>query len=371
VLKKLWIQFPLRSDVAWLNVLLLAIPVAVAVKIAGGSGMLLFFTSAAAIVPLAGLLGEATDAMAEHTSPVIGGILNATMGNATELIIGVFALMGGHSEVVKASLSGSIIGNLLLVLGLSILVGGLGRVKQEVSVLTSGTNISMLFVAVIALVMPAVYAFAEKDSLAARGAAHMQSLSIATSVVLLALYGLSLLFILKTHAAAFSPEYEPEPGEEEAEPAMSKRRALTVLTTATVLIAFLSEWLVGSIEAVTQSLHMSEFFVGVIIVAIIGNAAEHSTAVLMAHRNKMELVLQVAVGSSTQIALFAAPFLVLVSVLLGKPMTLLFNPFEVAAILLAVVIVHVIAVDGETNWFEGVELLAVYLIMGVVFFFVE
>jgi Ca2+:H+ antiporter len=371
MLTRTWHNFPLRTESTWLNVMLLAVPVATIIKFASASATLLFFASALAIVPLAGVLGEATDSLASHTSPAIGGILNATFGNATELIIAFFALIAGHSEVVKASLSGSIIGNLLLVLGLSLVVGGYARPKLTLSQLTSGTNIGMLTVAVVALIMPAVYAAAERERVVEHGPAHMQYLSVGASVVLLALYALSLLFILKTHAHAFNPQAEEEAEEPAQSPSMTKRKALIALGLATVLIAFLSEWLVSGIEAVTHALGMSEFFVGVIVVAIIGNAAEHSTAILMAHRNKMDLVLQVAIGSSTQIALFVAPLLVLLSVAVGHPMTLLFNPFEIAAILLSVMIVFVIVVDGESNWFEGAELLAVYLILGVVFFFVE
>jgi Ca2+:H+ antiporter len=359
-----WERFPFRSEHRWLNALLLAFPIALGLKLAGVSGVAVFVASALAIVPLAGILGEATEQLAAHTGPTVGGLLNATFGNATELIIAVFALQAGHVEVVKASLSGSIIGNLLLVLGLAAVAGGIRHPHLMFSRTSANANTTMLFLASVALVMPAVYEAAVLGTFRHPNAPDLQDLSLWASGVLIAIYGLSFLFMLKTHKAMFCVQ------EETVEPKMSRKTAILVLAAATLLIAGMSELLVGEIDEVTRRLGWTELFVGVIVVAIIGNAAEHSTAILLARRNKMDLALTIAVGSSTQIALFVAPVLVFASLFLGHRMSLVFNPFEIAAIVLSVLIVQMISFDGETNWFEGAMLLAVYFILGVSFFYV-
>jgi len=310
------------------------------------------------------VMGEATEALAAHTGPTIGGILNATFGNATELIIAVFALRAGHVEVVKASLSGSIIGNILLVLGFSIVAGGWGREKQTFSGAAAGTNTTMLFIAVIALVMPAVYEVSVLGGLHHEQAPVLMDLSLWTSGVLIAIYAVSFVFVLHTHQRIFCAQGEIK------ETKTSRNSAIVSLAIATVLVGILSELLVGEIEAVTKALGWTEFFVGVIVVAIIGNAAEHSTAVMMARRDKMDLAITIAVGSSTQIALFVAPVLVFLSLAMGHPMTLVFNAFEIVAIVVSVLIVQMVSDDGESTWFEGAQLLAVYLILAVSFYFV-
>ena len=363
-----WKHFPLRSRHQWLNLLLLAIPAAIYLHSAQASPVWVFVAAALAIIPLAGVLGEATESLAVYSGPTLGGLLNATMGNATELIIAFFALRSGHIEVVKASLAGSIIGNILLVLGLAILVGGFNRQKQTFSRAAAGANSTMLFVAVVALVMPAVYDLAVHGDLKDHGAT-LQNLSLWTAGVLILVYAASFIFVLKTHKSLFTVQEE----EEESvlrEHMMSKKAAIFALVIATIAIAFMSEMLVGEIEAVTRSLGMTELFVGVIVVAIVGNAAEHSTAVLMARQNKMDLSMTIAVGSSTQVALFVAPLLVFLSMTVGHPMTLVFNAFEISAIVVSVIIVEMISSDGETNWFEGVQLLAVYALLAVAFYFV-
>src|SRR3954471_17179041 len=314
-----WHRIPFRCEAAWLNVLLLAVPVAVGLHIAGGSSFLTFLFAALAIVPLAGILGDSTEALSEYAGPTVGGILNATMGNATELIIGFFALRAGHIEVVKASLAGSIIGNLLLVLGIAILAGGWKRQKQTFSRDAAGTNTTMLFLAVAALVLPAVFDLSVYGSLHHENS-RIEQLSLWTSGVLILIYGISFLFVLKTHKGLFTPDDDKA----HVEPMMTKKRALGSMAVATVLIAYLSEMLVGEIDAVTTTLGWTELFVGVIVVAIVGNAAEHSTAILMARRDKMDLAFTIAVGSSTQIALFVAPVLVFLSLAIGRPMTLVF-----------------------------------------------
>jgi Ca2+:H+ antiporter len=366
-LAKAWQHFPLRSQHLWLNLLLLAIPAAVYLHATHASPVWVFVMAALAIIPLAGVLGEATESLAVYSGPTLGGLLNATMGNATELIIAFFALRSGHIEVVKASLAGSIIGNILLVLGLAILVGGFNRQKQVFSRTAAGANSTMLFVAVVALVMPAVYDLAVHGDLKDHGPT-LQNLSLWTAGVLMLVYGLSFVFVLKTHKALFTVQ---EDEEAVLHPHMlSKKAAVLALVVATVAIAFMSEMLVGEIEAVTKSFGMTELFVGVIVVAIVGNAAEHSTAILVARQNKMDLAMTIAVGSSTQIALFVAPLLVFLSMAVGHPMSLVFNAFEISAIIVSVIIVEMISSDGETNWFEGVQLLAVYALLAVAFYFV-
>lgn len=364
---KIWYYFPLRTPHLWLNLLLMAIPAAVILHMQNADPVIVFIASAVAIIPLAGVLGEATESLAVYSGPTVGGLLNATMGNATELIIAFFALRAGHIEVVKASLSGSIIGNLLLVLGLALAVGGWNRHKQTFSRTAAGTNSTMLFIAVIALITPAVLDLVVFGDL--KEHALIQRMSLWTSGVLMALYGISFLFVLKTHKSLFSAQEEDE-GDVAGEHAMPMKQAIIALVTSTVAIGFMSEMLVGEIEAVTKAVGMTELFVGVIVVAIVGNAAEHSTAILVARENKMNLAITIAVGSSTQIALFVAPLLVFLSFAVGRPMSLVFNPLEIAAIIVSVIIVEMISADGESNWFEGVQLLAVYALLAVAFYFV-
>jgi Ca2+:H+ antiporter len=334
---RLWHNFPLRTAHTWLNLLLLALPVAITLHAIHADPLWIFIAAAVAIIPLAGALGESTEALAVYAGPTLGGLLNATMGNATELIIAFFALKAGHAEVVKASLSGSIIGNLLLVLGLSVLVGGWGREKQVFSRTAAGTNSTMLFIAVVALVMPAVFDLAVYGDLKEHGST-LHNLSLATSAVLIGVYAMSFLFIMKTHKALFTVGEDHESAVAEAHH-MSKSQAIISLVCATIAIAFMSEMLVGEIEAVTKAVGLTELFVGVIVVAIVGNAAEHSTAILVARQNKMDLAMTIAVGSSTQIALFVAPLLVFLSVAIGRPMSLVFQPLEIAAIIVSVLIV--------------------------------
>jgi len=366
VLARTWYYFPLRSSQLWLNALLLALPAAIVFAVLGSNPLLIFAASALAIIPLAGVLGEATDDLSVYAGPTFGGLMNATMGNATELIIAIFALRQGHIEVVKASLSGSIIGNLLLVLGAAVVAGGFRREKQTFSKTVASSNATMLFVAVVALVMPAIYDVNVHGDLQTHGVV-LQHLSEWTSGVLIVLYCISFVFMLKTHKALFLHHGE---GEGTSQEVRSLKMSIFSLVASTAFIGYMSELLVGQIETVTKSLGMTELFVGVIIVAIVGNAAEHSTAILMAMRNKMELAMTIAVGSSIQIALFVAPLLVFLSLLLGHPMTLIFNGFEIVAIFLSVLIVQMISSDGETNWMEGAQLLAVYALMAVAFYFV-
>jgi len=345
-----------------LTLLLVFVPVAALLHFLHASPIAVFATSALAIVPLAGLMGKATEHLSEHLGEGLGGFLNATLGNAAELIIALFALRAGLHDVVKASITGSIIGNILLVLGLAVLAGGLRYPKLVYNPTAAQLATTLLFLAATGLLVPAVYHQIGGASLAP----HEQSLSLEISVVLFLTYLLSLVFTLRTHRHLYVSESEPHPGKTGL---WSTRRSVGVLAGATVLIAWMSELLVETIEPTAAALGMTEVFVGVILVAIVGNAAEHSTAVLVALKNKMDLAINIAVGSSLQIALFVAPLLVFVSYAFGQPMNLHFSTFEVLAVVISVFAVRFIASDGDSNWMEGIQLLAVYLILGMAFYF--
>lgn len=354
-----------------LNWLLIFVPTAVALNyLAPQHALYVFGASCLAIIPLAGWMGESTEHLAVHTGEGIGGLLNATFGNAAELIIALIAIRAGKYDIVKASLTGSILGNILLVLGASILAGGLKYKQQRFNVTAARSLATMLTLAAIALIAPmGFHHFANADASAA-GNQRERDLSLEISIVLLFTYALSLLFSLKTHKQLFVGSGEQDSGHHN-HPHWSLRKSIGVLLGASVMVAWISEFLVGSVEHAAHELGMTSVFVGVVVVAIIGNAAEHSTSVMMALKNKMELSLTIAIGSSLQIALFVAPVLVLASYAIGKsgPMDLIFTPPEVLAIAVAVIITEQISSDGESNWLEGVQLLSVYLIIAIVFYF--
>jgi Ca2+:H+ antiporter len=316
-------------------------------------------------------LGHATEHIAEKTGEGIGGFLNATFGNAAELIIALMALNKGLHEVVKASLSGSIIGNILLVMGASFLAGGLKHKTQKFNASGARTLATMLMLACIALIVPAMFHYLVLGN--GNAVSLENDLSLEISLVLLVIYGFSLLFSLRTHKHLFSEPkeiIETENNDPKHGAGWSMKKSIFVLAIATGLIAYISEILVGSIEHAAESFGMTSIFVGVIVVAIIGNAAEHSTAILVAMKNRMDLSIGIAIGSSVQIALFVAPVLVLASYFLGPaPMNLVFSPAELVAIIAGVAIISQISGDGESNWLEGLQLLAVYLILGIVFYF--
>ena len=322
---------------------------------------LIFVVAAAAILGLAWVVGLSTERIGSLTGPQVGGILNATFGNIAELIIAFFALQAGLIEVVKASLTGSIIGNLLLVLGASILVGGLRHGTQTFSQRIASSNASLLVLAVIGLFVPAVFAFTTSDP--AQGTLTEESVLV--SLALMAGYALSLVYQFTNPDETLGGHGAPT---EHGGPAWTARVAIGVLVAAAALLAVLSEILVGSIEAFIDSFGLSAFFVGVVIVPTIGNLAEHLVAVQLAAKNKMEFAMAVSYGSSLQVALFVAPVLVLLGALLGQPMDLVFTPLEVAAVAAAVGISALIALDGESNWLEGALLVIVYLILAVSFF---
>lgn len=350
-----------------LNWLLVFVPVTVALEfLAPESHTLIFLSACAAIVPLAGWLGRATEQLAEKTGEGVGGLLNATFGNAAELIIALAALQKGLYDVVKASLTGSVIGNLLLVLGASIVAGGLKHKEQRFNAQAASSQSTLLTLAAIGLVVPAAFHYVGGAGIANKEA----GLSLEIAIVLVVVYVLHLIFSLRTHKQLFLGESSDLEEITTGEGHWSAKKAVTILAGATALIAWMSEILVGSVEKAAISFGMTSVFVGVIVVAIVGNAAEHSTAILVAMKNRMDLALSIAIGSSLQIALFVAPVLVFASYAIGpRPMDLVFTPAEVLAVVVAVWITGQICSDGISNWIEGAQLLAVYVILGIVFYF--
>jgi Ca2+:H+ antiporter len=355
----------LKPSLDWL---LIFVPIAIILRFwpGGTNPTALFVCSAIGIIPVAGWIGRATEALAARVGEGLGGLLNATFGNAAELIIAGIALSKGLTGVVKASITGSIIGNILLVLGLSILAGGVKYSEQRFNRTGARTSAISLSLAGIALIIPTVFHLAASASPSGWTPAMEQRLSLAIAVLLFLTYFCVLWFSLRTHKHYFqSAEGELEEKGEH----WSRGKAIVVLLISTAFVALLSEFLVGTIESVRTSVGITEVFVGVIVVAIVGNAAEHSTAIIMAAKNKMDLSVGIAIGSSLQIALFVAPVLVFLSYALGRPMDLEFSLPEIFAVVASIYILFQISGDGETNWIEGIQLLSVYLILGVLFFF--
>lgn len=346
----------------FLKFLLIFIPISFIAKFMNASGSIMFLLSCASIIPLAGLLGEGTEEISFYSSPKIGGFINGTFGNATELIISFFALKEGLFEVVKSSIAGAVIGNVLLVIGASMLAGGFKYRSQKFNVKVVEVTSSMLLFAVIGLCIPALFTHSvPQDLLNTR----YEGLSIFVAVVMFIIYALSLYFSFGTHKHIYAADEKSS--DENAK--WSLKKAIAILIIATVFIAIESEFLVNGIEDITASLGWSEFFVGIILIPIIGNAAEHSTAVLMALKDKMDVALEIALGSSLQIILFVAPILIFIS-LFFTPMSIIFNQFELIALTAAILIANKVSHDGESNWLEGVQLLAVYLIIAAAFFIV-
>lgn len=351
-----------------LDWLLVFVPVALALRFlpAWANPTALFICSALAIIPVAGWIGRSTEALAFRVGEGLGGLLNATFGNAAELIIAGIALYKGYIPVVKASITGSIIGNILLVLGLSILLGGTRYKEQKFNRTGARTTVISLSLAAIALIIPTVFHLAANASPAGWSPVMERRLSLGIAIVLFITYICLLAFTLRTHKHFFVGD---EGGIEHEGDQWSRGKAIGILLLSTAVVAFLSEFLVGTIESVRTSVGVTEVFVGVIVVAIVGNAAEHSTAVVMAMKNKMDLSVGIAIGSSLQIALFVAPLLIFLSYLFGRPMDLEFTLPEIFALVASIYILFQISGDGETNWIEGVQLLSVYLILGILFFY--
>jgi len=322
-----------------------------------------FISAGLAIIPLASMLGRATEHLTTHVGAGVGALLNASLGNAAELIIALVALREGLHDVVKASLTGSILGNILLVLGVSMLAGGLKYERQKFNQTAAGMGASLLLLAAVGLIVPALFHFTAAD----RGVTIERELSLEISFVLFAIYIMSLVFSLRTHKHVYVEEGHD--GSNLVEKPWSRSESITVLTVVTVLVAVMSELLVGALEHASKTLGLTQLFVGVIVVALVGNAAEHSTAVMVAMKNKMDLALGIAVGSSLQIALLVAPILVFASYLFGTPLDLIFTPFEVAAVTISVLIVGFVSMDGESHWMEGVMLVGVYTMLAIAFYF--
>jgi Ca2+:H+ antiporter len=359
-----------------LNYLLLAIILALLAYWQGWSELWVFILSALAIIPLAGLIGESTEALTIYTGPRIGGLLNATLGNAAELIITVVAIREGLLDLVKASIIGSILGNILLVLGMAFLLGGLRHGEQRFDPKHAGRNAILLLLAVIAMVIPSLVS----HSIGPDTSMKVEALSLGVAATMIVLYVAGLIYGYKVPKGPLSSpvggdaelvrvvEKSFRTDDKEIHSDWSLRMALSVLVGATVGVAVLSELLVGAVEPVVASLGISEFFVGVILIPIIGNVAEHLVAVKVALANKMDLGVEIAVASSLQVALFVAPILVFISLIIGNPLLLIFNQFELLALIAGVLVAVFVSQDGESNWLEGAELLAVYVILALAFF---
>jgi Ca2+:H+ antiporter len=361
---------------SWPYLLSPLILAAVIADLAGASATVVFFVSALALIPPAAMMGRATEELAERSGNVVGGLLNVTFGNAPELIIALFALGKGLHEVVKASLIGSILGNVLLVMGAAMLVGGLtghrARGVQKFGQTAASVQSTMLLLATAALIMPGVFALVKGVSLPLPGderisyGSDLEHLSFAVACVLILSYAAGLLFSLRTHPGLFNPHEEES--HIEGRGSWSTRRSVLALAISGALVGVLSEILVGSIEDTSHAIGLSEFFIGAIVVAIVGNAAEHWVAVLVAYKNKMSLAVNIAIGSSAQVALFVAPVLVLVSFVLGPgPMPLVFNGLELAGLAIAAIIANQVTQEGESTWYEGLQLLLVYAVLALAF----
>jgi Ca2+:H+ antiporter len=362
-----------QGVVMWPYYLVPFIPVAIVLELfVHPDPTWVFVTAALGVVPTAAMMGLATEELAAKTGPGLGGLLNVTFGNAPEMIIALFALNAGLYEVVKASIVGAILGNVLLIMGLGMLLGGWKRDKQTFNQTAVSSVVLMLFLAVAVMVLPGLFAMingqglpAVEDQLLSFGS-DIESISLIASLILLGTYGAGLLFSLRTHPRIFNPGAE----EHGSTLGWSGQKALVALALAGVAVGVMAHLLVGSLESVATSLGLSEFFVGIIIVAIVGNAAESWVSVLYATRDKMDMSVHIAVGSATQLALVVAPTLVLASYLLGpEPMALVFNGYEMAGLVIAVLAAHFVVQEGESNWFEGLQLLALYAALGAVFFF--
>jgi Ca2+:H+ antiporter len=363
--------------VKYLRYLLIFVPLAVVAEFVLHNQLLVFLFSSVGLIPVAGLLGEATEELSIHTGPKIGGLLNATLGNAAELISTIVALRAGKYELVKASLTGSILGNLLLILGFSLLLGGVKHGIQRFDRATAGVSASMMTLAVIGLIIPTLFELVREIQVGAVDVfqtevadPQLNALSLGVAAILIVLYLLSLLYMFRQPDGA-RPGVDDHSDEEEAHKAKwSVPVSVGVLAAATLVIVFLSEFLVGAVEPVVVGLGVSELFLGIIIIPLVGNVAEHIVGVQVAYKNKMDLSLAISLGSSMQIALFVAPLLVFISLLFGREMTLFFSLFEVAGLALAVLLASLISLDGRSNWLEGAQLLAVYLILALGFYYI-
>lgn len=359
--------------------LLVFAPIAVVLEFAHANHIVLFVIAAIALIPLAKLIGDSTEHLATHYGPTVGSLLNVTFGNAAEIIIAIAAISAGLLDLVKASITGAIIGNILLIFGLSVVAGGFRFKEQKFSRENIGFQSSMLFLAIIGLAVPTIMAYTVLPPSEHPG--EIQLLSDSLAIILIIVYILGIIFTFFTHKHLFvQPEEPATAAGNGAQPAAahdddhhghwSKKKSFILLAASMAGVIVVSEILVGSVEATGEELGFGELFVGAIIVGIVGNAAEHSSAILLARKGKMELSIGIAAGSGTQIALFVVPILVFAGIALGQPFSLVFTLFELAVIFLAAIILNLIVHDGRSNWFEGVMLTAVYVIIAIGFFFV-
>ena len=349
-------------------ILLIFAPIAAALEFAHADHLVLFVISAIALIPLAKLIGDSTEHLATHYGPTAGSLLNVTFGNAAEIIIAVTAISAGLLDLVKASITGAIIGNILLILGLSVIAGGFRYKEQSFSRENIGTQSSMLFLAVIGLAVPTILASTILSPSENQG--QVQLLSDALAIILLIVYILGIVFTFVTHKRLFTPPETAEDIQGSHGTHWSKKKSFLLLAASMAGVIVVSEILVASVETTGEELGFGQLFVGAIIVGIVGNAAEHSSAILLARKGKMELSIGIAAGSGTQIALFVVPILVFAGIAMGQPFTLVFTLLELATIFLAAIILNLIVHDGRSNWFEGVMLTAVYIIIAIAFFFV-
>ena len=353
-----------KFELGIMDLLFVFVPISLLLSYNGyNNSTILFVVSLLGILPLASKMGYATEELSKIYGGQVGGLLNATFGNAAELIIAIIAINRGLEELVKASLSGSIIGNLLFVLGLSMFAGGLKNKEQKFSPNLAGLNSTMLLIAFMSIMIPSMFHFVPVEH---RGNDE-QTLSTIVSILLIGIYILSMVFSLKTHQYLFN---DKEEGKKE-KPKWSRNFSIIVLLSCTVALALVSEVFVGQIETVAHQFGLTELFIGAVIVAVVGNAAEHMSAIMFALKNDIELSINVTVGSSLQIALFVAPLCVLIAGFIGKSMDLVFTPFEVVAVFGSVIVVNEISSDGRCNWFEGAQLVVMYLIIAALFFFVR
>jgi Ca2+:H+ antiporter len=343
-----------------LTLLLVALPLAILAEVLHWGEVWVFILSAVAIIPLAELIGEATEALADYTGPRIGGLLNATLGNAAELIITIMAIREGLLELVKASIAGSILGNLLLVMGLAMVLGGVRHGVQSFDRRQASRSAILLILAIMALVIPSLFS----HYIGLETSLRVETLSIGVAVTMLIIYGLALVYSLKTDRRATEKKHIVD---DLHTPTWPVRKSVVLLALATIGVVVASELLVGAVEPVVVSLGISEFFVGIILIPLVGNVAEHLVAVKVAMQNKMTLSVEITVASSLQIALFVAPVLVFISLLMGNPMQLIFNELELIALIAGVIVAALVSEDGESNWLEGSELLAIYIILALAF----
>jgi Ca2+:H+ antiporter len=350
---------------AALYLLLIFAPTAVALELLHVDNFLVFVFAAIALIPFAKLIGDSTEHLSEHYGPTLGSLLNATFGNAAEIIIGVVAISGGLIDLVKASITGSILGNILLVFGLSLVAGGLKK-EQFFNKENTGFQSSMLFLAIIGLAVPTIISSTVESG-------KIQILSDIVAFLLLAVYILGIVFTFVTHKHLFEPFRKEEEKEKEQQryQIWTKKKSFLLLIISMVGVIIVSEVLVHSVEAAIKKFGFSELFVGAIVVGIVGNVAEHSSAIILARKDKLDLSIGIAAGSGTQVALFVVPVLVIAGILMGRPFSLVFTILELAAVFLAAIILNLIAHDGKSNWFEGIMLVVVYMIIAIGFFFIR